>query len=721
MTKISVIIPVYNVEKYLKQCLNSLINQTLRDIEIICVDDGSTDGSVEIIEKFAKKDSRVSLIRQKNSYAGVARNNGLKSAVGKYVIFLDSDDFFDSDMLLSMYEKAESEGAEICLCGAKNFNEKTGEYSFPIHYLNTNYLPQSTPFSAKDMSKRIFNAISPAPWSKLFRRDFVLKNKLQFQPLKKTNDLLFVYTALVCAEKITYIDAPFVSYRVENGSSLQGTTAELSTDFYSALFALKKALQRRHLFTRYEQSFANRALSTCLYALNRVSNKENYFKVAEMLRNSYLYNLSVLGHSRGYFYNKSDYDKLINLLETDVEELWKANEASFEANPAVDLNAWVSPVEIPCDGSVRVSVIIPVYNVEKYLEECVESVINNTLRDIEIICVDDGSTDGSAKIIERFAEKDSRVKVISKENGGLSSARNAGMKKATGEYILFLDSDDYIEPRALEYLYAEAKAENLDQLFFGAKSFYDNADVSGDFHNYSSYYTRKANYSYVMTGRTMFNIMSENAEFKPSACLQLVRKGFLDENEILFVEGLVYEDNPFTLECLFLSKRVMYKNINLYNRRLRKNSIITASSGIRSSYNYYCVIKAVAKLAVKYNFAADLEFYNAFLLQLERFYKVSRRFVNDVSLEELLDFICSLPEQEGIEYYILLSREYSATGQARRQNAAQEKALMDRHKERCRRLNDNSERPNEVKRSRSRLKNKLRRIIKTVIEKLLGY
>ena len=106
MIKVSVVLPVYNSERYIHQCLNSILNQTLKEIEIICVDDGSTDNSVNLINDICKKDSRVSLIMQKNSYAGVARNNGLKHAKGKYVIFLDSDDFFEPDMLLSMYEKA---------------------------------------------------------------------------------------------------------------------------------------------------------------------------------------------------------------------------------------------------------------------------------------------------------------------------------------------------------------------------------------------------------------------------------------------------------------------------------------------------------------------------------------------------------------------------------------------------------------------------------------
>lgn len=712
MVKVSAIIPVYNAEKYIEQCIGSLLQQTLGEIEIICVDDGSSDNSVEIINDFCKKDSRISLVRQKNSYAGVARNTGLKYAKGKYVVFLDADDFFAPDMLLSMYEKAESDHAQICICSAKNFNEKTGEYTWPAHYLNTDFLPAETPFSAAEISRRIFNAVSPAPWTKLFRKDYIVDNGFQFQPLKKTNDLFFVYTALACAERITYINKPFVNYRIENSSSLQGTTAELSTDFYKALFALKEELQKKKIFTAFEQSFVNRSLSACLYALNKITNKENYLSVADFLRDSFFYHLDVLGHSRGYFYNKSDFEKLAEILESTSAALWDSRAVVPAEKPKVDISKWECPVEIANDGIVKVSVIIPVYNVELYLNECVDSVINNTLKDIEIICVDDGSTDRSSEILAQYEKADSRIVVIRKENGGLSSARNAGVAAATGEYIVFLDSDDYIEPKALEYLYAEAKKDNLDQLFFIAKSFYDKEDcVADQFDKYYSYYARKADYNGVMTGRKMFVIMSENAEFKPSACLQLIKRSFLTENGIQFIKGLIYEDNPFTMECLSLSQRVRFENIELYNRRLRENSIITTAAGVRSSYNYYLIVKAFQKLAAKHSFHEDTEFYKAFLLQLERTHKSSRNFVKDLSIDELLEYIYTLPEDVGTDYYILLSRDYG-NNEISKQTIADEKALMDRHKERCRMLNASA----KVQEKDSFIK-KMKKMIKLILRK----
>ena len=115
-TKVSVIIPVYNTEKYLRQCLDSVVNQTLRDIEIICVDDGSTDGSIEILREYEQKDSRVKMLCQKNQYAGVARNNGLNYASGEYVFFMDSDDYCCHELLERAVDRAKTVSYTHLMC-----------------------------------------------------------------------------------------------------------------------------------------------------------------------------------------------------------------------------------------------------------------------------------------------------------------------------------------------------------------------------------------------------------------------------------------------------------------------------------------------------------------------------------------------------------------------------------------------------------------------------
>ena len=128
MIKVSVIIPVYNVKPYLKQCMDSVVGQTLRDIEIICVDDESTDGSLKILQEYAEKDTRIQIIRQKNAGAGAARNNGMRHATGKYLSFLDSDDFFEMDMLEKAYEKAERDQADFVVYKSDQYHTEKDEF-----------------------------------------------------------------------------------------------------------------------------------------------------------------------------------------------------------------------------------------------------------------------------------------------------------------------------------------------------------------------------------------------------------------------------------------------------------------------------------------------------------------------------------------------------------------------------------------------------------------
>ncbi len=711
MIKVSVIIPVFNAEKYIKQCLDTVLNQTLKDIEVICVDDGSTDNTLSILKKYSQSDDRVQVIKQKNMHAGVARNKGISVAKGEYLVFLDADDFFEKDMLLSMYNKCKKDNAEVCLCSARSYNEKDGSYRFVNHYLDVQYLPESTPFSSDDISKRVFNAVAPAPWTKMFSRDFVNKNGVKFQDLRKSNDVYFVYLSLALAKRITYVNEHFVNYRIGDDSSLQGSVKELSLDFYTALSELKKELQNRNLFEKFEQSFACRSLSTCLYNLEKTDKKEDFIKIANNLRESYFYKLNILGHSRWYFHTRDDYDKLLNIMEKTPEELWEEKENKYKNLPKlIDINEWKSPIEVKQNGEVKVSVVIPIYNTEKYVGQCIESVLNNTFQDFEIICVNDGSTDNTLNILNSFAEKDSRIKVLTKENSGPSASRNMGIKEAKGEYVLFVDSDDYIDPRTLEFLYAEAKSDDLDNLYFSATSFYDDNEMNDeDEYGLMDYYLRKHEYNGVMTGQEMFIKVSDNAEFKPSPCLQFLKKEFLDSNEIFFIDGILYEDNPFTLLCMFLAKRVRYININLYHRRLRPNSIMTSSAGIRSAFNYYTVMKKIEGLAVKYNFNKYQEFYVALFNQLKRMDAVACSFAMKADEDELQQFILNLDEKEGIEFYFYIKNAMDLrkglNEKIKQINTAKEKALMDEYLKKCREKDEDS---NEHKGFGNRVKSGLK-------------
>ena len=158
MIKVSVIIPVYNVEDYLAQCIDSIVCQTLKEIEIICVDDGSTDKSYEILQEYEKKDNRIKLLQQKNAGAGIARNKGMKIAQGKYLAIVDSDDFFELDMLEKAYVQCEKDNADICVFRSDKYDTQNQKYE-PIPWtIKKQYLPEQIPFKAAEIYPHILSS-----------------------------------------------------------------------------------------------------------------------------------------------------------------------------------------------------------------------------------------------------------------------------------------------------------------------------------------------------------------------------------------------------------------------------------------------------------------------------------------------------------------------------------------------------------------------------------
>ena len=647
--KISVIIPIYNAEKYLEECLDSLQKQTLEEIEIICVDDGSTDTSLQMLFSYAGKDNRIQVIKQQNQFAGVARNHGMRKANGEYLLFLDADDFFEPTMLERMYHKAQSDNVDICICGGKVFDEQTGKYTVAKHFLNTNMLPKKVPFSSEDIAKKVFNFTSPAPWTKLFKRTFIEEKDLQFQELQRTNDLFFTYAALALATRITYVDEPFVNYRKGNVASLQATNVKTPFDFYEALKALKKLLITRGIFKQFKTSFTNRALDTSLYNLNSTKSPFAYRELYERLKGEIFNALGLLGCSVQDFYNKRHLEQLQMIMETPVHRAvveWKEKLTPKAREPITRRDC--EQLQMPQN---KVSVIIPIYNVEAYLAECLESVINQTLTDIEIICINDGSADKSGQILAEYAKKDNRIKSYTKENGGLSATRNYGMAKASGEYLLFLDSDDFLEDNTLERLYFEAKSDNLDVLFYSAKSFYE--DGASDDH-YITYYKRQGDYLEVMTGKNLFVEMYSNDEYRMSACMQLLRTKFIAENHIDFYEGILHEDNLFTFRVIQKAQRTRFLNEELYVRRVRTGSIMSEARSFRNAYGCFVSIKEMLKHIEEDSQKQDATYLKYVDDQLYRLAVMAGASLKDVPEVELQKELSKMIQQDQLLFRVLV-------------------------------------------------------------------
>ena len=675
MTKVSIIIPVYNAEKYLGKCLESLLSQTLQEMEIICVDDGSSDGSPEILKRFQERDGRVRILTQENQYAGAARNNGMKEAQGEYLLFLDADDFFENTLLEKVYNQGKKMEADIVLFGAKQYNDKTGIVSPASWYFKRDALPRENPFSGKTENTDVFALVTPAPWTKLFRREFVEKQGLSFQGLQNSNDVYFVLTALALAEKITYVDEELVFYRVGMKGSLQGSKSLHPDCFIEAYVGVYHELRRRGIYERYEEGFMNILLSGCAHNLRTVTDWELRRRICERMAEPEFAEMGLMERREEYFRRKEDFvfvNGILNAFEWEAQH----QKRLLPTEPVIIRKA-ENDIGIP-----RVSVIIPVYNVEKYLRECLDSIVNQTLREIEIICVDDGSTDGSPEILREYGEKDCRITIISQENRGISSARNHGADIASGEYFYFMDGDDILERDALSRLYQLSEEKSLDVLYFDGESFFETEELKEIKKNYITYYARKGDYSRVMTGPQMLHEMIAMDEYRSSLCLQFISSVHYRQENLRFEEGIIGEDNIFTFQCIMPAHRVYHMKEAFFHRRVRGNSVMTSAGKFEQVYGFFAGYLAIER-AFRDNQLNQEDAEGLSMLVRMRL-RLTRKLYHDLEPEYKLCFEALKPEEK--TYFLMLVKDYD-------DNLIKEKELREKYRQVCK---DKTERGEEI-------------------------
>lgn len=254
---LSVISPVYNGAKYLEPFLISVLQQSFPHFELIMVDDGSTDSSIEIIKSYQKKDSRIHLIEQNHKGAGSARNFGLSQAKGQYIIFLDCDDWFSDDFFKTMIDRIEVDQSDIPVCEFFIYNQQTGE--------TEQFVIPETGNQKIERTNLVFDIFAPNPWTKLYRVSFLKQNQLLFQEIPSCNDWSFAYTSLACAEKISVIREPLVYYRTKTTTSISSYRYKRTKDIVWAIKHLRQELKSRALFSQYKEGFARKSISHLVY------------------------------------------------------------------------------------------------------------------------------------------------------------------------------------------------------------------------------------------------------------------------------------------------------------------------------------------------------------------------------------------------------------------------------------------------------------------------
>ena len=243
----------------------------------------------------------------------------------------------------------------------------------------------------------------------------------------------------------------------------------------------------------------------------------------------------------------------------------------------------------------KVSVIIPVYNTKAYVRQAIESILQQTLQELEIIIIDDGSTDDSGAILQELAAGDERVRVYKQENQGQSIARNHGMTHATGRYLYFMDSDDLLEADALELCYRECEAEALDLVLFDAEILNKSSAKSLSGHSYDRSQCIKENEVYA--GIKMMQLQLKQECYTPSPCLNFVRAASIRAIGLTFYPGIIHEDQLFNALLYLQTARMKYIHRAFFKRRIRENSTMTSCFTWRNVEGYLTVARGLLRFS----------------------------------------------------------------------------------------------------------------------------
>ena len=267
--KISVVMPIYNAVEYLAEAIDCVLRQTMKDIEIICVDDGSTDGSFEVIKKKQAEDKRIRIVTENNAGPSVARNKGLLRARGRYVIFLDADDFFDPTLLERLYSLAEKKGLDIAVAQYDLYNNATGKFTPQIESEHGELFNHSRVISKNDHPDRIFQSMTAYVWNKLFKRDFLIGKNITFHPdLYVFEDGYFVCAALSLAESVGKDGKVLVHHRIYSEQS----RAKLFRKYYGQVplvyEKLLEFLKHVGMYLPLKHSYLNLSASRCYKIYN---------------------------------------------------------------------------------------------------------------------------------------------------------------------------------------------------------------------------------------------------------------------------------------------------------------------------------------------------------------------------------------------------------------------------------------------------------------------
>lgn len=522
---VSVLIPVYNVEEYLERCLDSVLNQSLTRIEVICVNDGSTDKSLEILKKYQENDSRVIIVNKENGGLPSARNAGIERARGEYVGFVDSDDYVQPDMFEKLYNTAKREKSEVVVCGANILPETPRASDWLYACLSPAYRKYNK-FDANMLFHDM--TVTPFLWRTLIKKSLIDKYNLRLnETIMIGEDKAFQCKVYPLAESITVIPDKLYNYFWCREGSLMNQTVYGDPE--------KKVLEHGRLITDISETVMK-------------------YQEKEHIKDAFL------EWSIPFLYDDFIFLSLENKVDlaTKMIDVWNKcgyPEYKFDMpewkREMVDYFEQVAQEEkiIP-----RLSIVIPVDVEAEYLEETIANVLEQSLEEIEILLVNNGTKNENYAILHKYLFKDKRIRLLNIPHTSYAEALNKGMNLAKAKYITFMETYDWYESK-----------DSLKQWIEYTED--ENVDVCG-----SMYCMKNVPGALAGEYRSISNPEENIGKYLESDFHSMIfRTEYLKKREMLFHESTILTGFEFlAAACLHTNNRSWYQGVTYTHRNIHR-------------------------------------------------------------------------------------------------------------------------------------------------------
>ena len=562
--KLSIIMPVCNVESYLADCLDSALRQSFQDVEIICINDGSTDGSLEILRKYEKQDSRVKVIDKPNAGYGAAMNDGLDAATGTYIGILESDDYVCEHAWEKLYALASKNNLDIVKGCYLQFSETKESFFSAITKVDRHcptWLPQvpfDTIFTPKDYPRCFW--MNPSIWTGIYKRDFLLKNNIRFNetPGASYQDTSFAFKVWVSAERAMATETPIIHYRLDSAFSSSNSRAKVFA-VCDEMNECEEFLDSRNSEDLFYHILCALRYKTYLWNIGRVS---------AALK------LSFLDRMRGDFLRDIELSRFdANLFDDASREeflaIAGADSDSSDSDPSRDQQSpivLISQKDSELEECNLFTIIVPFANNERHLPECLESIESQTCKDYEVILIDIGSSDGSFPLAAEYASRNNAT--LLKLHGATTyDAVIAASSHANGNFIQLLMPTDRLESDALASISEQLSDHGLDLVVHGIRAHYETPFVEKKYLKKGNPFALHRPYPSISSGRLLFAVMEEADDFHDEIWSMVFSRDLL-KKAVTPSHYTELNDHLLALQLILLANRAGCSNRGTYIRRI---------------------------------------------------------------------------------------------------------------------------------------------------------